>query len=147
MCQARNGHSWDIGLWMSIQPKDDISVWWEWRLSDKKCPLSRRAFKGVRFCDRRRYWRSSHSLSSVPNFIAMTPRLYNILGAITISLYLTISKYLAISNNIYSLSLAISDNIFTNLRRSLMFSRDHIIVSFNSIYTMDKRLYLSVFKT
>ena len=68
------------------------SVWRAWRLSDKKCPLSRRAFKGVRFCEGRRYWRSSHSLYSAPNFIAMTPRLYNILGAITISLYLAISK-------------------------------------------------------
>ena len=43
-----------------------------------------------------------HILYPAPNFIAMTPRLYNILGAITISLYLAISKYLAISNNIFT---------------------------------------------
>ena len=95
------------------------SVWRAWRLSDKKCPLSRRAFKGVRFCDRRRYWRSSHSLSSAPNFIAMTPLLYNILGAITISLYL------AISNNIFTL--------FGNIKQYLYLALSNIIFLFGTL--------------
>ena len=95
------------------------SVWRAWRLSDKKCPLSRRAFKGVRFCDRRRYWRSSHSLYSAPNFIAMTPLLYNILGAITISLYL------AISNNIFTL--------FGNIKQYLYLALSNIIFLFGTI--------------
>ena len=143
MCQARNGHSLDNGLdiqrMTSVFGEHDVFL-----TKSAHCPeepskasdfVTDEDIGGLHilYPERRTLlqWHCGFTIYWVP------------------SQYLYIWQYQNIwqYQTTYSLSLAISDNIFTNLRRSLMFSRDHIIASFNSIYTMDKRLYLNIFKT
>ena len=144
MCQARNGH---IGLWISIQPKDDISaVFGEhdvFLTKSAHCPeepskasdfVTDEDIGGLHIlypaCRTLLQWHRGFTIYWVP------------------SQYLYIWQYQNIwqYQTTYSFSLAISNNIFNNLRGSLMFSQNHITASFNSTYTMDKKSYFSISK-